>query len=64
LSNIEGDQIVVADEVPSTASNAAAAGTNGETITCRRLDNILKERDIHHVDLWSLDIEGFEFKAL
>jgi hypothetical protein len=56
LSNVEGEVIKIANEVPG--------GTTGTEITCRRLDHLLAERDISHVDLWSLDIEGFEFKAL
>ena len=36
----------------------------GENIVITRLDAELAERDIKEVDLWKLDVEGFELQAL
>jgi FkbM family methyltransferase len=38
--------------------------TNGETIQIVRLDDLLQEQKIDMVDLWKLDVEGFEIPAL
>lgn len=56
LSNEEGQEIMISEETPGTET--------GIKVKCRRLDNILRERNIHHVDVWSLDVEGFEFNAM
>lgn len=58
LSDVEGEIISLSNEVPGTAGNDAV------NVTCRRLDNLLRERNIFKVDLWSLDVEGFEVKVL
>jgi FkbM family methyltransferase len=39
-------------------------GLTGENISITRLDNELKNRNIETVDLWKLDVEGFELSAL
>ena len=33
-------------------------------VKCERLDTLLRKYNVSHVDLWSLDIEGFEMNAL
>jgi len=33
-------------------------------VKCERLDTLLQKYNVSHVDLWSLDIEGFEMNAL
>jgi hypothetical protein len=48
-TNIEG-------EVPGSKQ--------GKSVECVRLDSILDQFNVTNVDLWSLDVEGFEFKAL
>ena len=58
LSDIEGQVIYINNEEIKEGSQV------GTKVECRRLENILKERNITNVDLWSLDVEGFEFKAL
>jgi FkbM family methyltransferase len=37
---------------------------NSNPVKCERLDTLLLKHNITHVDLWSLDIEGFEMNAL
>lgn len=39
-------------------------GVQGETITLTSLDEELNKRNIKEVDLWKLDVEGFELPAL
>ncbi|OIO35920.1 MAG: hypothetical protein AUJ72_06255 [Candidatus Omnitrophica bacterium CG1_02_46_14] len=36
----------------------------GEPIRVVRLEDFLKERNVDHVDLWKLDVEGYELEAL
>lgn len=38
--------------------------SDGEPIQISRLDDLLRERGIEHVDLWKLDVEGYEVPAL
>ena len=38
--------------------------TGGVPVECVRLDQLLEQRNISRVHLWSLDIEGFETNAL
>ena len=58
LSDVEGEGIYINNEEIKEGSEV------GTKVECRRLDNILRERNITNVDLWSLDVEGFEFKAM
>ncbi|MFV1974449.1 MAG: FkbM family methyltransferase [Candidatus Scalindua sp.] len=44
----------------STGHRIAENGSDGESITARRLDDILKERGIDNIDLMKMDIEGAE----
>lgn len=57
LSSVDNEKIFIdGTEIPG--------GDSGVEVTCMRLDSILKDRGISHVDLWSLDVEGFEHQAL
>lgn len=38
--------------------------TEGEPIKLARLDDVLRDRAIGQVDLWKLDVEGYELQAL
>lgn len=46
------------------ACNQIQALGKGPPVQIRRLDDLLSERGIDHVDLWKLDVEGFEMEAL
>lgn len=37
---------------------------NSIPVRCERLDTLLHKYNVSHVDLWSLDVEGFEMNAL
>jgi FkbM family methyltransferase len=37
---------------------------NSNPVKCERIDTLLRKYNVSHVDLWSLDIEGFEMNAL
>ena len=56
LSMEDEQEILISNEVPGTET--------GTKVTCSRLDTILRQRNITNVDLWSLDVEGFEFNAM
>ena len=47
----------------SACSQVRAAG-EGESIEVRRLSDLVRERGVGRVDLWKLDVEGFELEAL
>ena len=60
LSDVEGEIISLAGEMSGVAGDRAGA----INVTCRRLDNLLRERNIYKVDLWSLDVDGYETKIM
>ena len=52
--------------IPSntTANSAVATGGQALTVTGKKLQTIIKENNIEHIDLLKMDIEGSEFKIL
>jgi FkbM family methyltransferase len=50
-------------EVHGSLSQIRTDGA-GPRVSVRRLDEVLEERRVDHVDLWKLDVEGFELQAL
>lgn len=60
LSDVEGEIISLAGEMSGVAGDRAGA----INVTCRRLDNLLRERNIYKVDLWSVDVDGYETKIM
>jgi FkbM family methyltransferase len=58
LSNINNESTNIHREKPGSKN------AKGKSVECVRLDSILDQFNVTNVDLWSLDVEGFEFKAL
>ena len=52
--------------IPEThgGCNQVRAAGEGAPVQVRRLPDVLRERGIDRVDLWKLDVEGFELEAL
>jgi FkbM family methyltransferase len=57
LRRVGGDEI-------HGACNQIMHGGNGEIIHVRRLADVLAAHRVSHVDLWKLDVEGYELMAL
>ena len=53
-------------ETAETKKDKPQGSNKGREITCKSLDTILKENGFpdKHIDLWSLDVEGFEMHIL
>lgn len=48
----------------TTANSAVATGGQALTVIGKKLQTIIKENNIEHIDLLKMDIEGSEFKIL
>ena len=52
------------NETINISGEIPGANVTGLSVECIRLDSLLQREGVSTVDVWSLDIEGFEHKAL
>ena len=63
-ANCEMSLVSLGIDTGHGACNQVRAHGEGEPVVVRRLASVLRERNIERVDLWKLDVEGFELEAL